>query len=132
MGVADLLGEHGHKGIAIDIAAAPGDFAPRVEHDAVGTGVAPGEPGLSRVTPVGVIRVRVTLRVTLATHTANEPCIDPELVVQGFEQVSAARILGLPPADHRAPVEARDHMADYIGFHGPLARRVSGPRLAWS
>jgi hypothetical protein len=42
MGVADLLSQHDHYRIAIDVSASPGVFAARVEHDAVGAGAAPG------------------------------------------------------------------------------------------
>ena len=41
MGVVDLFGQHDDRGIAADIAAAPCDFAVRVEHDAVGIGGTP-------------------------------------------------------------------------------------------
>jgi hypothetical protein len=85
MGVADLLGQHDHNRIAIDVSASPGDFAARVEHDAVGAGAAPGESGLSLVTLVGVIGISITLRVTLTTYTADEPCISSQLIVQWFE-----------------------------------------------
>jgi hypothetical protein len=49
-----------------------------VDHDAIGRGVAPGEPGLPRVTLVAVRRIGIPLGVFLTGDAADEPGVDAE------------------------------------------------------
>jgi hypothetical protein len=48
MRIRHRLGQHDDNRVATDVGAAPADLAVGVEHDAIGLGVAPREPGLAR------------------------------------------------------------------------------------
>src|SRR3954465_12373519 len=98
MGIADLLGQYDDNRIAANIAAAPDDFAVRIEHNSIGSRITPGEPVLSRVMLVGVVRISVPFGVSLTTDAPDEPGIDAKLVVQVLEYLPAARVFGTPPA----------------------------------
>ena len=117
MRVGDPLGQHRDDRVAADVGPSPGDLALRIERDAVGGGIAPGEPRFPRIGLVGVIGVGIGLGVFAAGHPADQPGAAAELLVQALEQPRHAVLGGPPPAAENAAVDARVHVADHIRLH---------------
>jgi hypothetical protein len=70
---------------AADISPPPGDLALRIEHDAVGRRIAPGEPGLPRIGLLGMPGIGVALRIFLTGAAPDELGIAAEPLMQALE-----------------------------------------------
>ena len=123
MRVRDPLRQHRDDRVAADFGASPGDLAPRIERDAIGGGITPGEPRFPGIGLVGVIGVGLGLGIFAAGHPADEPGAAAELLMQALEQPRHAVLGGPPPAAENATVDTRVHVADYIRLYGTVSCR---------
>src|SRR5215470_11906005 len=89
MRIGHLLGQNDHDRITADVRAAPADLAMRIEHDAVGLGVAPGKPWLARKRLLRRNGIGLALGELRAGHPADQPGIAAELVMDALEQLAA-------------------------------------------
>src|SRR5207248_2943313 len=78
--------QHRDDRVAADLGPSPGDLALRIERDAVGGGIAPGQPRFPWIFLVGAIGVGLGSGVFTARYPADEPGAAAELLVQALEQ----------------------------------------------
>src|SRR5260363_201474 len=121
MRIRHRLGEHDHDRITADVGASPADLALRIEHDAIGPGVAPDDPILARKALRRHCRIGRALGEFLAGDASDQPGIAAELLMDLLEQIT--RALWSPAARQSPAIDARGHQADDVRFHASSCRR---------
>src|SRR6185437_9837851 len=119
--VRDLLAQHDDDGIAADFGPTPGDLPLRIQHHSVSTGVATGDPGFPRVSLAGMSIVGLPFRELLSRHPPDEPRVTAEFGVQTLEEIAPCASRRTPSAVQDSAIDARHHVAEYVGLHGPLS-----------